>query len=226
VPLTEDHGAVVVLALHLPCNYQDAVAGEDLESLVSQFIAVCVHSVLGPCAHATQTRCDRRTRASFRPCPSDGAGHREAKNIKDKPRLELPLEYHQNCLPSAWKHSHTRVSSHSFRFWLSLRNGCSTTSSQVRCEKEKHTSSTPWCLRCLFATLAHATPTRAAFRVTGTSKSKPRMSVHVSLQRLLHGSGIAGSARCQSRLVPITARCASGRSRFDEDIQGSGTDRV
>lgn len=118
------------------------------------------------------------------------------------------------CLPSAWKHSHTRVSSPSSPSWPSPRNGCSTTSSQAHYGQERPTSSMPWYSPCLSATLAHATQTPAASRMPGTRRSKPKMSVHVSPPRPLHASGIAESARCQSRHVPTTARSASGRSSW------------
>jgi len=169
-------------------------------------------------------RCDRRVRPSTHPSAfalPTGPGIESLSRIKNtvpetKTNSRRPLHLHTDtpppCLPSAWKHSHIQVSSPSSPSWPSPRNGCSTTSSQARCAKARHTSSMPWYSPCSSATLAHATQTRAASRTTGTKTSKPRMSVHVSRLRPLHASGIAESARCQSRHVPTTARSASGRS--------------
>jgi hypothetical protein len=118
---------------------------------------------------------------------------------------------HPTWPSSAWKHLHIRVLSHLSCSWHTLRNGSSTILSQAHCEKGRHTSSMPWFWRCSFATHEHATQILAASRVTGTKTSKPRMLVHVLRQRRLHGSVIAGNARCQSRHVHITARSANGR---------------
>lgn len=158
--------------------------------------------------------------------PSGCAGHRDSQRYRPKHKVRLFDSQHQQCLPSAWKHSHTRVLYLSSHFWPSPRNGCSTTSSQAHCEKERHTSSTSWCSPCSFATPAHASQIRAASRVTGTKTSRRKMPAHVSRQRRLHGNVIAESVRCQSRHVLIIARSASGRSWRNDALLRPGIDQV
>jgi hypothetical protein len=164
--------------------------------------------------HQRRKRCSGSTSASVFLLPPSASPRPSRSTSKDRSRGKSRLFTVCNTkawLPSAWKHSHIRVLSHSSRFWPTLRNGCSTISSQAHCGKERHISSISWFWRCSFATRERATQILAASRVTGTKTSKPRMLVHVWRQRRLHGSVIAGNARCQSRHVLTIARSASGR---------------
>jgi len=114
--LVEDHGVVLVLTRDTLLGGDQACSLHYPQSIAARLMSPRCHY----CGAPKCKRCDRRVRASSRAGPSDWPAHREAKQYQKHHSLESRLLHYihtpPTCLPSAWKHSHTPVSSPSSPF--------------------------------------------------------------------------------------------------------------